>query len=90
MSEAILTALAESEYPFEYFMKKFENRVIVRHYTEDQVLRGIISDYDKQQQYQAWFNNALGLSKVTIYDKKLERLTQNQSSGSGCGSTCKS
>jgi hypothetical protein len=24
--------LAESGYPFEYFMKKFENRVLLRHY----------------------------------------------------------
>ena len=83
-------SLVESGYSFEYFMKKFENRVRLRHYIEEQVLRGVASDYDKQQQYQAWFSNARGLSKVTIYDKQLERLTQNQSGGGGCGSTCKS
>ena len=83
-------ALAESGYDFEYFLKKFENRVLLRHYLEEEVLNGVTSDLDKQQQYQAWFSNARGLSKVTIYDKQLERLTQNQSSGSGCGSTCKS
>ena len=83
-------SLMESGYSFEYFMKKFENRVQLRHYIEEQVLRGVTSDYDKQQQYQAWFGNARGLSKVTIYDKQLERLTQNQSGAGGCGSTCKS
>lgn len=83
-------SLVESGYSFEYFMKKFENRVRLRHYIEEQVLRGTTSDYDKQQQYQTWFSNARGLSKVTIYDKHLERLTQNQSGSGGCGSTCKS
>jgi hypothetical protein len=71
-------------------LKKYENRVPLRHYLEKEVLNGVTSDLDKQQQYQAWFSNARGLSKVIIYDKQLERLTQNQSGGSGCGSTCKS
>ena len=88
--ERFKASLAESEYPFEYFLKKFENRVLLRNYIEEQVVRGVASDYDKQQQYQAWFSNARGLSKVTIYDKQLERLTQNQSGGRSCGSTCKS
>ena len=68
-------------------MKKFENRVLLRHYVEEQVLTGVASDYDKQQQYLAWFSNARGLSKVTIYDKQLERLMQNQSGGGGCSSS---
>jgi len=88
--ERLKTSLEESGYPFDYFMKKFESRVLLRHYIEEQVLRGVASDYDKQLQYLAWFNNARVLSKVTIYDKQLERLTQNQSAGGGCGSTCKS
>jgi len=84
------TSLENNGYPFGYFMKKFENRVLLRHYIEDQVLSNAASDYDKQQQYLAWFNNARTLSKVTIYDKRLERLTQNQAAGGGCGSSCKS
>ena len=88
--ERFKASLGESEYPFEYFLKKFENRVLLRHYIEEQILRDVASDYDKQQQYLAWFNNARELSKVIIYDKQLERLTQNQSGGGGCGSTCKS
>jgi len=88
--EGFKTSLEENGYPFDYFMKKFENRVLLRHYLEEQVLSGGASDIDKQQQYLAWFNNARVLSKVTIYDKQLERLTQNQSAGGGCGSSCQS
>ena len=88
--EKFKSMLAQSEYPFDYFIKKFENRVVLRHYLEEQVLREVTSDYDKQKQYLAWFNNARALSEVSIYDKQLERLTQNQSAGGGCGSTCNS
>ncbi len=83
-------ALEKNGYPFDYFVKKFENRVLLRHYIDNQVLGNAASDYDKQQQYLAWFNNARTLSKVTIYDRQLARLTQNQSAGGGCGSSCKS
>ncbi|MEE4265989.1 MAG: cation transporter [Desulfobacteraceae bacterium] len=88
--EGLKASLEENGYPFDYFMKKFENRVILRQYIENQVLNNAASDYDKQQQYLAWFGNARTLSKVTIYDKQLERLTQSQSAGGGCGSSCKS
>jgi len=88
--EGLKNSLEENGYPFDYFMKKFENRVLLRHYIENQILNNAASDYDKQQQYLAWFNNARTLSKVTIYDKQLERLTQNQPAGGGCGSSCKS
>ena len=88
--EGFKTSLEKNGYSFDYFMKKFENRVLLRHYIENQVLNNAASDYDKQQQYLAWFGNARTLSKVTIYDKQLERLTQSQSAGGGCGSSCKS
>jgi copper chaperone CopZ len=87
--EGLKDSLEKNGYPFNYFMKKFENQVLLRHYIEEQVLSGAASDYDKQRQYLAWFNNARALSKVKIYDKKLERLTQKQSAGGGCGSSCK-
>ena len=87
--EGFKASLEDNGYPFDYFMKKFENRVRLRRYLEEQVLSEAASDYDKQREYMAWFKNARQLSKVTIYDKKLERLTQNQSAGGGCGSICK-
>ena len=88
--EGLKLSLEKNGYPFDYFMRKFENRVLLRHYIENQVITNAASDYDKQQQYLAWFNNARTLSKVTIYDKQLERLSRNQSAGGGCGSSCKS
>ncbi len=87
--EQFKTALSAYGYPYDYFMKKFENRVLLRRYIEDNVIQMSANDYDKQQQYLAWFNNAKTLSTVVIYDKELERLNQKQSSG-GCGSSCKS
>jgi copper chaperone CopZ len=77
--------LAKSGYPFDYFMKKFENQVLLSRYLDEKVFGDVASDYDKQNQYQAWFNNARVLSTVTIYDSELKRLTRSQSSGSGCG-----
>ena len=88
-SEGFKAMMEKNGYPFDYFIRKFENRVLLRHYIENEVLNNAASDYDKQQQYLAWFNNARTLSKVTIYDKQLERLTQSQSAG-GCGSSCQS
>lgn len=81
-------SLAQSGYPFEYFVKKFENRVLLRRYIEERIIQAGSNDYDKQQQYLAWFGNARQLSNVVIYDKEVQRLSQEQSSGGGCGSTC--
>ena len=83
--EGLKAALEKSGYPFDYFMKRFENQVLLTRYLDEKVLAGAASDYDKQNQYRAWFNNARSLSKVTIYDSELKQLTRNQSSGSGCG-----
>ena len=84
------TTLEKNGYPFDYYMKKFESSVLLRHYLEDKVFNDAAGDDEKRQEYLAWFNNARVLSKVVIYDKELERLTQNQSSGGSCCSTGKS
>ena len=83
--DKLKATLEQNEYPFDYFMKKFENQVLLNRYLEEKVLQGAASDYDKQNQYRAWFNNARTLSKVTIYDSELKQLTRSQSAGSGCG-----
>jgi copper chaperone CopZ len=83
--EGLKATLEKSGYPFDYFMKKFENRVLLNRYLDEKVLGAAASDYDKQNQYQAWFNTARVLSKVTIYDQELKRVSQNQSVGGGCG-----
>ena len=83
--EGFKATLEKSGYPFDYFMKWFEGRVRLSRYLDEKVFAGAASEYDKQNQYRAWFNNARVLSKVTIYDSRLKQLTQSQSSGSGCG-----
>jgi mercuric ion binding protein len=83
--EGFKATLEKSEYPFDYFMKWFESRVLLSRYLDEKVYAGAASEYDKQNLYRDWFNNARALSKVTIYDSKLKQLTQSQSSGSGCG-----
>ena len=83
--EGLKAMLAKNGYPFDYFMKKFENQVLLNRYLDEKVFGDAASDYDKQNQYQAWFSNARALSTVTIYDSELKRVTRSQSSGSGCG-----
>jgi copper chaperone CopZ len=88
--ESFKASMEQNGYSFAYFMKKFENRVLLNRYLDERVLGEAATDFDKQKLYLAWFNNARVLSKVVIYDKELERLTQNQSAGSSCCSTGKS
>ena len=82
--EGLKATLEKTGYPFDYFMKKFENQVLLNRYLDEKVFAGASSDNDKQNQYRAWFYNARVLSKVTIYDKALKQLTQNASSGGSC------
>ncbi|MDX1707413.1 MAG: cation transporter [Desulfobacterales bacterium] len=88
--DSLKASLEKSGYPFDYFMKRFENRVMLGRYLDDKVFANASSEYDKQTLYQAWLNNARALSKVTIYDKKLRQITQNVSSGGGCCPTSSS
>ena len=83
--EGLKASLEKNGYPFDYFMKKFENQVLLSRYLDDKVFNGAANDADRQNQYRAWYNNARVLSKVTIYDGELKRVSQNQSSGGGCG-----
>ena len=88
--ESFKASMEQNGYSFAYFMKKFENRVLLNHYLDERILGEAATDFDKQKLYLAWFNNARVLSKVVIYDKELERLTRNQSAGSSCCPTGKS
>ena len=83
--EKLKASLEKNGYPFDYFMKRFENQVLLKRYLDENVFAGAASDDDRQNQYRAWFNNARGLSKIAIYDSELKQLSRNQTSGSGCG-----
>ena len=85
---ALTSALEENGYPFEFFMKRFKNRVRIETYVDEKIVAGLTSDFDKQRRYSDWFANASLLADVVYYDKDIERLAQTQSAGSGCGSSC--
>ena len=82
--------LEKTGYPFDYFIKKFENRVLINAYLESNILGSATNTYEKQRRYAAWFNNAKLLARVVYYDKEIERLVQAKAAGSGCsgGSSC--
>jgi len=85
------TDLEENGYAFDYFMKKFDNRVLINKYLDEKILDGPTDKFEKQRRYTSWFNNAKLLAKVVYYDRKLERLIQAQAAGGGCssGSSCR-
>jgi copper chaperone CopZ len=84
--EKFKTALKDDGYSFDKFMIRFETRVLVNAYLDSRVFPGSANDMEKQQLYANWFNNAKLLAKVVYYDKDLENLARNQSSG--CGTSC--
>jgi copper chaperone len=86
--EKFQQALNESSYNYDYFLKKFENRLTIDRYIEEIVLSGISNDLEKQQSYSDWYNNARLLAKVVYYDKNLENIAKNSAAGGGCGSSC--
>lgn len=85
---AFESALEESGYAPAYFTKRFENRVLINTYIDTNVMTSQLNEVEKKQRYADWFANARLLADVTFYDKDLEQLVQQQSSGGGCGNSC--
>jgi len=83
--------LEKNGYTFDYFMKKFERRVLINKYLDDKIFSGISDQFEKERLYTEWFNNARLLAKAVYYDKNLERLIQANAAGGGCssGSSCR-
>jgi hypothetical protein len=86
--EAFKTGLEQNGYGFEYFLKKFENRVLINRYLDNKVLDGATDRFEKQRRYRSWFNNAKLLARVVYYDKDIERLVQTRSAGGCSGGGC--
>jgi hypothetical protein len=80
--EELKRNMASSDYPFKYFMRKFEQRVKLQDYLEQVVLADSLDPADRRQRYGNWLTNARTLAKVVYYDKNLEALIK---AGSGCG-----
>jgi hypothetical protein len=80
--------LEEMDYGFEYFMKKFGNRILISRYLDKEIMANASNKLDKQRFYRAWFNNAKSLNEIVYYDKGLEQIIRNQSAQGSCGSSC--
>jgi copper chaperone CopZ len=87
-STAFERALEKNGYSSAYFRKRFENRVLINTYIDNTVMTTHLNEIEKKQRYADWFANARLLAEVTYYDKDLERLVQQKSSGGGCGNSC--
>lgn len=77
--------LKTNGYDFNYFEKKFAQRVRMQSYLDERILSGSIDPDDRQQRYTSWLTNARALAKVVYYDKAIESLVQSAGSGGGCG-----
>lgn len=78
-------SLEDSGYDFNYFKKKLEIKVLISSYMDEKILVGATNQFERQNLFNAWFNNAKVLAEVIYYDKELETLIQAQSASSGCG-----
>jgi len=87
-SQDFESELKENDYSPEYFRKKFSNRVLIDTYIDEKIIAGTLNDADKQRRYADWFANARLLAEVVYFDEEIKRLTQEQSAGGGCGSSC--
>ncbi len=71
------------------FMKKFEKRVLVKRYLDEEIFSGASNEFEKRRRYSSWLKNTKLLARVVYYDKDLELLVKNQSGGS-CSGSCSS
>ncbi|MFH1349598.1 MAG: SurA N-terminal domain-containing protein [Pseudomonadota bacterium] len=82
---SVRRSLEEAGYKFDYFKKKFETKVLISKYINERILADASNDFEKQNLFNAWFNNSKVLAEVVYYDKDLESLIQAKSSSGGCG-----
>jgi copper chaperone CopZ len=75
--------LAKQNTDYDYFYRKFSDRVLINKYLEKNVYKEFGSDYEKQQQFSSWFNNAKTIAQVVIFDKDLESLQNNTNTAQG-------
>ncbi len=80
--------IAESGLDYDYFLKKFENRMTINTYVEEKILSERSNEQERQQQYEDWFNNARLLSQTVYYDKDIENIVKSGSGTSDCQSAC--
>lgn len=83
--EELERMVTETGYNFDYFKKKFQTQVLINKYLNNKVLADASNDFEKQNAFNAWYQNAKVLAEVVYYDNDLKQLLQTQtSSGGGC------
>lgn len=82
--EQLKKELKVNGFSFDYFRKKFAQRLILQNYLEDKVLAGSIDEEDRRKRYTSWLTNNRTMAKITFYDKRLEALLKT-TGGSCCG-----
>jgi copper chaperone CopZ len=75
--------LEDRGYDYPYFMKKFETKVLIEKYLDEEVFLGASNRAEKQERYNSWFRNAKVLAQVVYYDKEIEQLVKQQSARQG-------
>lgn len=81
-------SLNQQGYDLNYFKKKFERNVLITRYIEDRIVANASNPVERQNMFNAWYNNSKALAKILYYDKDLENLIRDQNASSGCGSGC--
>jgi copper chaperone CopZ len=87
-SEEFKRTVNESGLDYDYFLKKFENRVTINTYVEEHILSGLSNEQNAQQQYTDWFKNARLLAVTVYYDKEIETIVKSSNRPSGCQNSC--
>ena len=82
--ESFKASVKEAGYDFDYFMKRFENKVLIDRYLDDRILAGLSTPLERQNALNSWFQNSRVLAEVVYYDKDLEGLIQQGSAAGGC------
>ena len=86
--EEFKRTVEESGLDYAYFLKKFENRVTINTYVEENILTGLSNEQNARQQYADWFRNARLLAETVYYDKEIETIVKNSNRPSGCQRSC--
>ncbi len=83
-------SLKENGDSLDQFMKKFERRLLVKRYLDEEIFSGASNEFEKRRRYSSWVKSATLLAKVVYYDKDLELLVKSQSGNRSCSGTCSS
>ena len=77
--------LDANDYPFDYFHRKFSQRVALQQYLEQTIFADSIDAESQQRRYSDWLANARALADVVYYDTRIGQLTTRAAGSCGGG-----